>query len=195
MSVRVMAWVFEHSKARAVDRLVLLAIADAANDYGAEAWPSLTTIANKAGVDRRTVTRSISSLIEMGELEKIRKGGMTGRGGVSNSYRVVCPTPVKQGQSAPSGSVPLGAESPEVGAESPSTRGSLPPNPSLPIRTIRGGDGLEQIRGQVRDEPSVTSEARKAARAALKAAVPKVVNPAGEAEPGTSGAGTEAVTG
>lgn len=125
-----MSWVFQSSRSRGVDRLVLLAIADSANDHGAEAWPSLSTIAAKAGVDRRTVSRSLTRLVELGELERLRSGGISARGGVSNSYRVVFDYPQKQGQSAPRGGKSLGAERPEVGAESPGSRGAAPHYPS-----------------------------------------------------------------
>lgn len=133
MSVRVMSDVFQHSRSRGTDRLVLLAIADSANDHGCEAWPSMTTLASKAGVDRRTVARSIKRLCELGELQRVRKGGLYARGGVSNSYQVTVTCPQTQGHSAPSDGAPLGAESPNLGAESPGSRGTVSPNPSLSI--------------------------------------------------------------
>jgi hypothetical protein len=130
-----MAWVFNNSTSTGIDRLVLLAIADAANDEGAEAWPSMSTIARKAGVDKRTVARSIARLEQLGELRRSRNGGRPGHGGVSNSYRVCMASPQKEGQSAPSDGAPLGAERPEVGAESPFSGGGESPDPSLTIHT------------------------------------------------------------
>jgi hypothetical protein len=47
MSVGMLSRVWKHSKARFGDRLVLLAIADFANDAG-EAWPSVETLAKKS---------------------------------------------------------------------------------------------------------------------------------------------------
>jgi hypothetical protein len=45
-----------------------MAIADNAWDDGTHAWPSITTIANKARVSKRTASRCIAELVEMGEL-------------------------------------------------------------------------------------------------------------------------------
>lgn len=84
MSVKVMSWVFEHSAATLGDRLVLLAIADHANNEGLDAFPSVDTIAKKARVDRSTVFRSIERLVALGEL-KVQSGG--GRGH-TNAYSV-----------------------------------------------------------------------------------------------------------
>lgn len=144
-----MRWVFRESRARGVDRLVLLSIADSANDAGFEAWPSLTTIAEKAGVDRRTVSRSLARLVDLGELERVTHGGRQGVGGASNSYRVLMPD---RGQSAPSDSPPLGAESPEVGAESPPSRGReshypsrTTQNPPSRRRAPEGADRFEEF--------------------------------------------------
>ena len=48
------------------EKMVLLVIADHANDEGTEAWPSQATIANKASVSIRTVQRSVNSLVDKG---------------------------------------------------------------------------------------------------------------------------------
>lgn len=75
MSVRVMSWVWEHSRAEGTDRLVLLAIADCASDDGGNAWPSVDTLAAKAKVSERTVQRSIRSLRLLGEVDVVEGGG------------------------------------------------------------------------------------------------------------------------
>lgn len=68
MSFRNVADVFDYSQASGNDRLVLLAIAENANDDAREAWPSIREIARKANIDQRTVQRSIRRLQELGEL-------------------------------------------------------------------------------------------------------------------------------
>lgn len=68
MSVKVSAWVWDHSQAKATDRLVLLAIADHASHEGTDAYPSQPTIAQMCEVSRATVIRSIAHLVAMGEL-------------------------------------------------------------------------------------------------------------------------------
>jgi hypothetical protein len=79
MSVRVMAWVWEHSQARGSDRLVLLAIADNANDDGGNAFPGHAELMRKTLLPRSTVYGCIERLIESGELERAEPGGGRGR--------------------------------------------------------------------------------------------------------------------
>ena len=78
-----MSSVWKHSTASGGSLLVLLAIADFADDNGV-AWPAVDTLAIKARLTRRQVLRIIRSLEARGELE-VRRGG--GRGRV-NHYRV-----------------------------------------------------------------------------------------------------------
>lgn len=76
MSVEVMSWVWQHSQAQGTDRLVLLCIADSADSDGTNSWPGIDRIAERCKVDPRTVQRSISKLIAMGELDRqIQAGG------------------------------------------------------------------------------------------------------------------------
>lgn len=89
MSVRVMSWVWEHSASSGAERLVLLAIADAAADDGGNAWPSVRTIAKKANIDSRTAQRAVRRLVEMGELKVREYAGQNG----THRYRVVMKTP------------------------------------------------------------------------------------------------------
>lgn len=84
MSVRVMSWVWEHSRAEGTDRLVLLAIADSAGDDGGNAFPSIETLADKAKVSTRTVQRSIRSLTLLGEVSVTPNAGRHG----TNVYQV-----------------------------------------------------------------------------------------------------------
>ena len=75
MSVQATSWVWEHSKAKGSDRLVLLAIADAANREGAQSFQSAPSIARMTGLSVRTVWRSIDALVEMGEIAKEGRQG------------------------------------------------------------------------------------------------------------------------
>lgn len=72
-----MSWVWEHSRASGTDLLVLLAIADSANDDGRNAWPSVPTIAGKCRVSERTVQRSLRKLVSLGELRVVEQAGGT----------------------------------------------------------------------------------------------------------------------
>jgi hypothetical protein len=75
VSVAATTWVWNHSQSGGNDRLVLLAIADAADAQGANAWPRVSTIAAMAGLSARTVQRCIASLVKLGELEVERQAG------------------------------------------------------------------------------------------------------------------------
>lgn len=68
MSVRVSKWVWEHSKASSGARLVLLCLADHANDDSNEAWPSVATIARLVRLGERQVFKHLHSLIAAGEI-------------------------------------------------------------------------------------------------------------------------------
>ena len=54
MSIRLMSEVWG-TKLPTVEKMVLLVIADHANDEGTEAWPPQATIATKATISVRTV--------------------------------------------------------------------------------------------------------------------------------------------
>lgn len=84
MSIQAMAWVFDRSQAEGSDRLVLLAIANHCDSHWC-CFPSVEQIATEARVSRSTVTRSVRSLVLLGELE-VSTGGR-GRGSRS-TYRV-----------------------------------------------------------------------------------------------------------
>ena len=93
-----MNWVWESSQAVGNDRLVLLAIADRANDEGRDAWPSVSTLAQKTRLHARTVQRCIKSLLESGELEA-EPGGARQRG--ANIYALRMDRPAAPAAVAP----------------------------------------------------------------------------------------------
>lgn len=102
MSAKCQAWVYEHSEATGNDRLVLLAIADEADDDGANGHPSVDRIAHKARATKRTTLRSIERLEEAGALV-VTRPEKRGRGRF-NTYAVVMrngdnltPFPVENG--------------------------------------------------------------------------------------------------
>lgn len=77
MSVKVMTWVWDHSRSTGMERLVLLAIADSADHDGTNSWPSVSTLAAKTMVSDRTVRRSIRALEALGELlVEVQAGGL-----------------------------------------------------------------------------------------------------------------------
>ena len=78
MSVEIMTAVFKHSQARYGDRIVLLAIADCANDDDRSAWPSKRKIAAKCLMSERQVQRAIGNLEKLGELKVVHSAGPGG---------------------------------------------------------------------------------------------------------------------
>ncbi len=67
MSFKCMAWASEQKTGSSTKKLILLLLADRANDKG-KCFPSHTTIANDSELSRITVIRNIKSLEEQGLL-------------------------------------------------------------------------------------------------------------------------------
>jgi len=74
LSIKVMTWVWEHSTHKEGSLLVLLAIADIADDEG-KAWPSIARIAAKARLSERQTQYILRRLETSGELSVDRGGG------------------------------------------------------------------------------------------------------------------------
>lgn len=75
MSVRVISWVWDNSQAEGSELLVLLAIADSADDDGTNAWPAISTVAKRARISERSAQRAIKRLAESGELSVETQAG------------------------------------------------------------------------------------------------------------------------
>jgi hypothetical protein len=86
MSIRALNRVFENSDATGSDLLVLIMLANFANEFG-KAWPSNATLARMARVNEVTVRRSIITLHD--GLKEIDVSYNTGPKGV-NEYHVLC---------------------------------------------------------------------------------------------------------
>ena len=75
------------------EKLVLLALADQANDAGTQCWPSVETIAKRSGQGIRTVRRALASLEKAGHLTRDH------RDGTSTQYRVhPCSDPARRAE-------------------------------------------------------------------------------------------------
>jgi hypothetical protein len=85
MSIKVASFVWEHSAQKGAALLLLLALADHANDDGI-CWPSIKRLAERARVTERHAKRIVNTLVESGEVE-IEQGGGRGR---TTTYRVIC---------------------------------------------------------------------------------------------------------
>jgi hypothetical protein len=85
MSIRVMSSVWDSDIKDTFELLVLLALADFANDEGVS-WPSLDRLAQKARCSRRGLQNILKRLEEVGILTVKRKGG--GPPESTNSYKI-----------------------------------------------------------------------------------------------------------
>jgi hypothetical protein len=103
MSIKIMTAVWERSRSRGNDLLVLLALADWSNDDG-ESWPSLRQLADKARTSRQSVIAAIGRIEQLGELKIHRRAhaeGNENRAAIigfqsTNLYQILVGKVVKQ---------------------------------------------------------------------------------------------------
>lgn len=83
MSIKVTNWVWAKSTSKNGARLVLLALADRADDHGF-AWPSIDDLCERTMLSPRAVQKALTVLVESKELEVEWGGGRR----VRNRYRI-----------------------------------------------------------------------------------------------------------
>jgi hypothetical protein len=71
MSVEALTWVLTHSEATLGARLVLIAIANHANNAGEHSWQSVETLSRSARLSERQTRYALRKLEELGEIEKV----------------------------------------------------------------------------------------------------------------------------
>lgn len=84
MSIKIMSEVWEHASVTQGTLLVLLALADSADEKTRQCWPAVSSLASKARLSDRQVQRCISELVEAGMVEVQPNAGRSG----SNLFRV-----------------------------------------------------------------------------------------------------------
>lgn len=149
MSVYVIQEVWDLSTAKGTDLLMLLALADNADQERRLAWPSVDLLAKKARIDRRNVQRCLRRLEEAGEIVLVRPGGRTADGYRAAVYRI---TP-GQGRPADSGGAdaapPNGPGAapvaPRGGAHGQSGVAPAPPQPSVEPSTTANGSPTDSV--------------------------------------------------
>ena len=87
MSIKIQSRVWENSHQSGGTLLVLLALADFADDNGF-CYPSLPVIAKKARLSDRQTQRAIQALQEAGELDVMPGQGVKGQGGYTNRFKI-----------------------------------------------------------------------------------------------------------
>ena len=78
MSVQALSWVLNKSKSTLGSRLVLLSIANFADENGMNSWPKVPVIAQQARVSERQVQNCFKNLERLGELVIKRGEGYNG---------------------------------------------------------------------------------------------------------------------
>ena len=74
MSIRLMSDVWR-TPLPTTEKMVLLVIADHANDEGTQSYPSQATIAEKASISIRTVQRAVNTLVDEGYIRMFKHSG------------------------------------------------------------------------------------------------------------------------
>jgi DNA-binding MarR family transcriptional regulator len=185
-----MADVFEFSKSRGNDRLVLLAIADEANDDGKGGYPGFDLLAAKCRLPKTTVRRAVDRLEEAGEL-RVTRPEKKGRGHYT-TYEVI--TAKERATLAPSESGQNGPERATTGHKGPE-RAAAPP-----LTCIDGQYAVPSTRNaKEKDSPPAAFDRfwaaypAKVAKGAARKAWPKALQAAGDAERIIAGAERYAV--
>jgi hypothetical protein len=103
-------WVRNHSKAKGLDRSVLLIFAFYVNKETGLTYPTVETVAREIGVHRATAFRRINKLIDLGELEPV----LHHRGHRATDYRIVGPdyksTPANRARKSQACDLPGGSQ-------------------------------------------------------------------------------------
>lgn len=151
MSVRIWATVWTSSRHSGSELLMLLALADFADDEGL-AYPSIATLARKCRMSTRNVNLILAQLRKGGELEVRQNAGPNG----ANVYRIRMPAPLKNSSPPP----PEELFTPEEGftlkpASSPPEAGfPIPLKPASPKPSVN-----RQQPSDMANKPLVSSRA------------------------------------
>lgn len=133
MSMLLTAQAFKVNVGNAARKLVLLKLADNANDQG-ECWPSYQHIADQCEISKRSAMNHIQALCDCGLVSKvIRKGGP--KGNSSNVYLITLSS--KTIASGSANSAP-----PSASASPPSENPALPPSEMVAPRTSHSSESV-----------------------------------------------------
>lgn len=140
MSMTLMAKAMSIKVGNPLRKLVLIKLADNANDKG-ECWPSYQHIADHCECSKSAVRSHIDALIEMGFLIKENRLGVNnGKGNTSNIYYLDLSCPVPPESIAPMLSKSIAM--PKGGSPMPSK--STPPMPSESTRTSHSFEPVKE---------------------------------------------------
>ncbi|EIZ8820565.1 helix-turn-helix domain-containing protein [Cronobacter sakazakii] len=139
MSMNLMAKAMNIKVGNPLRKLVLIKLADNANDNG-ECWPSYQHIADHCECSKSAVKEHISALIKLGLMTKENRLGVNnGKGNTSNVYRLhLTSTPVPSESTPPVPPKTSGGSSESTPVSSESTPVSSESTPPVPPKTSGG---------------------------------------------------------
>lgn len=176
MSIRVMTWVWDHSRSKKTDRLVLLAIADCCSDDGRNAYPSMAELVRKTGLSERGVQNATTRLTALKELKVYRNAGPGG----CNRYRVIT-TPAESAPPAdpapPARGAPPAESAPAESAPHPRSSCGTPPQRVHPTPAARAPGTVLEPSIEPSIEPSTPPQAAEVVDAEIVDATPHLPVP------------------
>lgn len=95
MSFEALKWSLNVDGLSSRQRLVLIFLADFANDKKGYAWPSIGTLARRTGLSQSTVKRAIRDLEDAELVTVVRQSRIVTGARFSNRYYLVCLRPVR----------------------------------------------------------------------------------------------------
>lgn len=170
MSIRLANHVWEHAQLSGTDLLMLLALADHANDE-AVCWPSLERLAARCRISKRQAQRVIQRLIAAGE---IYVDAGNGRGNTSYYHLLNLPEKVTSGAEKVTSASPIAPEEKVTSSAEKVT----PEAEKVTSSALKGDIAMspEPL------EPLEPSENREGVRATTPAAIPEPTPPAAVSE-------------
>ncbi|EDB6793135.1 helix-turn-helix domain-containing protein [Salmonella enterica subsp. enterica serovar Muenchen] len=159
MSMNLMAKAMSIKVGNPLRKLVLIKLADNANDNG-ECWPSYQHIADHCECSKSAVKEHISALIKLGLMTKENRVGVNnGKGNTSNVYRLhLTSTPVPPESTPPVPPESTGG-SPESTPPVPpeSTGGSPESTPPVPPAGTRTSHSFEPVKEPLDNKKKLSS--------------------------------------
>ncbi|EAR9944208.1 helix-turn-helix domain-containing protein [Salmonella enterica] len=151
MSMNLMAKAMSIKVGNPLRKLVLIKLADNANDNG-ECWPSYQHIADHCECSKSAVKEHISALIKLGLMTKENRVGVNnGKGNTSNVYRLhLTSTPVP-----PESTPPVPPKS--TGGSPKSTGGSPKSTPPVPPAGTRTSHSFEPVKEPLDNKKKLSS--------------------------------------
>lgn len=148
MSVRAITWAWDAETRTTTERLVLLALADNADDHG-RCWPSLRTVASKCRLSVRQTARIVADLEQQQLLRReirLRPNGSQ----TSNILTLTMPDPPCHRRHPPPVMDDIPPLSPVTSPE-PSLEPSREPTPIAPLRRKRRTDPLTDFANYLKE--------------------------------------------